>query len=186
MQLTDWKHWLHLRGIDANSFSIRDMLNENPVFVYIAVGLLTVTALSLVVCQSMGGGGSAPSSHTMIYYDASKEVLRVIEHDFSAGYSRPVLEDGLVEAVIYTCGEQEPGLISDGMSRADLENKGLFIAWLQRMDPNASEEDRLFEMMIQYKLVDSERWLKANDPGVNQILNAPAQRCPDAMPYRAW
>jgi len=185
MKLPDIKYWLYERGIDLDNFSLRETLNDNPVIVYIAAGILTVVCLMLVVCQMVGGSTSALGSYEVIYYDTSKQQVRIVEHDADEGMHPSPLEGttDVFEAAVFYCGEQPEGLDIDGMTRQELEQNGLFIGWLQKTDPEATDDTMMMEGGYLYRRVDGTQWWAAGAPRVDQILRAPYERCKDAQPF---
>jgi|GEM_PF-2402696 len=188
----DWKYWLYRKGIDVDRFSLRDVLNDNPNAVLIGAAAIVLVCVSLVVCHFSGGG--APSGnfkYNVTYYDTTNRVIRIVEIDSNDGMYRSPMDGttDVFEAIIYSCGEQPKGLLRDGMSLQELEEKGLFIGWLQKTEPvkggQSSSPDFMEIDSITYRRLDGTRWYKDSSPEMNKIFNAPYEKCKNAQIYVA-
>ena len=193
MEMPDWKYWLYRKyGIDVDNLDVREVLNDNPLFVYIGAGVLVFFALTLVVCQFTGGvsgGFSGSYNYKLVYYDVNAKTLHVMAFDGRDGQAALIApnERGRYQAVIYTCKENPTGLIKDGMPASELEKHGLFIAWLQKQDTSMQGNGpQLAEVDVQMRTLDNEMWVHSYSPESSAIFNAPNRRCKEAMPYIAW
>lgn len=175
MSLEDIRYWYE-------DLELRKKLEENQSFVLIGLICIIVFSLSLVVCQLTGGGaGSYSSEVKLVYFDLDSQTVRVVKHEYPAIPASPLegTEDVFL-ASVYACEECPEGALKDGMSLADLEAEGMFIAWLERHDPDASEEMMMFGEGYQYRTVENDQWYKVTDKGYEQITRGVYDRCPQA------
>lgn len=185
MQLPDWKYWLYQRGIDIDRFELRETLNANPIITLGAAGVVVFICLMLVVCQFTGGGPASVSSYKVIYYDTSNKTLKVVDHNVSDGMHPSPMKGttDVFEVMLFYCGESPGNVNVDGMTVEQLEEKGIFIGWLQKIDPEQFDESIMSEGHM-YRAVDGKDWVPVYEPEVEKIINMPYQRCSDARPFQ--
>lgn len=175
MGLQEVKYWFE-------DLQLREKLEENQSIVLIAVVGLIVFSLSLVVCQLTGGGaGSYSSEVELVYFDTESQTIRVVDHKYPAMPQSPLEgTENVFLASVYACEECPKGKLKEGMTPEDLKANGMFIAWLEKVDPNISEEMAMFGEGYMYRTLENDKWYKATDRGYEQIVGALYDRCPTA------
>lgn len=164
---------------------LREKLEDNAMAVKIGAGVLILLSLVFIVVNMAGGGGpSVQTQTTVIYYDVDQKVIKLVEHDTSAGPPSSPMNgtENVFIASVWYCDEGKDADVSDGMALADLEAEGLFIAWLEKADP-AAKADEYNARPMMYRKLDSENWSKGETPAVMKIIESPLERCQDAAQY---
>jgi len=120
----------------------------------------------------------------VIYYDVDQQTIRLVEHDPSAGPPASPMPgtDNVFVASVWYCGDAKGASLEDGMTRSALEDAGLFIAWLERDDPDTPANDYVTRPML-LRTLENPRWQKSETPAVIEILDSPLDRCEDAAQY---
>ena len=149
---------------------------------FVAAGLLLVIVLclSMVFCHLNGGGGKAPREVELLYFDLSSKTIRLVEHHYPAMPTSPL--PGTTDvflARVYACEDSPEVVIKEGMTIEDLETNGLFIAYLEREDPEPKEES---DGLI-YRAMDNDQWYEPTDKGFEQLIAAIYERCPKAKRF---
>lgn len=175
MSLEDIRYWFE-------DLELRKKLEENQSFVLIGLIFIIVFSLSLVVCQLTGGGsGSYSQEVKLVYFDLTNQTIRVVDHEYPAIPASPLEgTDDVFLASVYACEECPKGKIKDGMTMADLKAEGMFVAWLERYDPDVTEEMAMYGEGYLYRTLENDKWYKATDPGYDQIVRGLYERCPGA------
>lgn len=175
MGLQEIKYWFE-------DLQLREKLEENQSILLLgAIGLIVVS-LGMVVCQLVGGGsGSYSNEVQLVYFDMESQSIRLVDHEYPAMPKSPLEgTDNVFMASVYACEDCPKGKLKDGMSKEDLKANGMFIAWLERIDPDLSEEMAMFGEGYEYRSLDNDKWYKATDRGYEQIVNGLYKRCPTA------
>jgi len=160
---------------------LRSKLEENQSVVVIALIVLIVFCLGLVMCQVFGGRSSVSSDVELVYYDLGNQTIKLVDHTYPAIPKSPLEgTENVFLASVFKCGECPKGTIKDGMTMQDLKSEGMFIGWLEKIDPNASEEMAMFGEGNLYRSVESDRWYRAMDQGYEAITQRVYARCSDA------
>jgi len=171
-ELRDWYEDLELRN----------KLEENQSLVIVGLIVVIVFCLSLVMCQLFGGGPSSVSSEVkLVYYDLGDQSIKLVDHKYPAMPQSPL--EGTTDvflATVFACEECPKGKIKDGMTREELKAEGMFIGWLEKIDPNLSEEMAMFGEGYLYRGLESDRWYKATDQGYEAINARVYEKCSDA------
>ncbi|MGB0766636.1 MAG: hypothetical protein ACPGYV_02880 [Phycisphaeraceae bacterium] len=177
MDLQDIRYWFE-------DLDLRNKSEEYKPFIILGLCLVIVFCLSLVLCQLTGGGsGSFSNEVRLVYYDTTNQIIKLVDHEYPAIPQSPL--EGTTDiflASVYGCEDCPQGTIKDGMTRAELKDKGMFIGWLERIDPTANDEMMLYEQGYEYRLVEGATWYNATDPGYQKIIEDLYNRCPNARP----
>lgn len=177
MGLQEIKYWFE-------DLRLGEKLEENQSIVLIGAISLIVVSLGLVVCQLTGGGpGSYSSEVQLVYFDTQSQTIRLVDHEYPAMPQSPLEgTENVFLASVYACEECPEGKLKDGMSQDDLKANGMFIAWLQRVDPDITEEMAMFGEGYEYRTLENDKWYMATDRGYEQIVSGLYERCPSARP----
>lgn len=171
-ELRDWYEDLELKS----------KLEENQSIVVLGLIVVIVFCLCLVMCQVFGGGPGAVSTDVkLVYFDLTNKEIKVVAHEYPAMPKSPL--EGTTDvflASVFACDECPKGKIKDGMTMDELEAEGMFIGWLEKIDPEISEEMAMFGEGYLYRAVDSERWYKATDKGYETINMRVYEKCKTA------
>ncbi|MEM6458115.1 MAG: hypothetical protein AAF710_01855 [Planctomycetota bacterium] len=142
--------WFHftaafaaLRPKETGPMSLREYLNNNSAVATILAVVLLVVALGAIVWQNSGGPGGR--SLDAFYLDLNTGELFVDRGaqltPFDRGTGERTYADGgrgsAVRAVVLTCGD--PADVRAGMTVAELESVGAFVAYVQRLSPRARD-----------------------------------------------
>ncbi|MFK7789546.1 MAG: hypothetical protein AB8C95_08675 [Phycisphaeraceae bacterium] len=176
MNLQDLRDWY-------DDLELRNKLEENQSIVVVGLIGLIIFSLVLVTCQMVGGGGSVSSEVKLVYFDVSNQSIRLVDHEYPAIAQSPL--DGTTDvylATIFSCEECEKGAIKEGMSLEDLKAKGMFVGWLEKIDPEMSEEMAMFGEGRLYRTVENDRWYKPTERGYEVINTRVYEKCARARP----
>lgn len=118
--------------------SVREFLNNNSAVATIVAVVLLVLALGIIVWQNKP---ASARDYRSFYYDLNTKEIFVDDGTkttpFDRGSGTFEFHDGpqgsAVRAYIFTCGD--PDDIKEGMSLAEIEAAGGYIAYLERMTP---------------------------------------------------
>ena len=176
MDLQDVRYWLE-------DLELRKKLEQNQSVVVAALALVIFISMCLVVCHLVGGpgGGSHSNDVRLVYFDTETNTIRVVDHEYPAIPASPLKgTDNVFLASVYSCEDCPEGAIKDGMTLDEIEEEGMFIAWLERIDPKANEDMALFGEGYEYRLPEGDKWYKSADPGYQKIIRDLYERCPTA------
>lgn len=165
--------------------NLREKMEENASAVKVGAGVLILLSLGFIVVRLFGGGGTnLQTQSTAIYYDVDQKVIKLVEHDTSAGpvpSPMPGAENVFI-ASVWFCGDGEGVEVTDGMALAELERAGLFIAWLEKADTTPKGSAYNSRPMM-YRTLDNTAWSKGETLAVTKIIESPQERCKDAVQY---
>ncbi|MFK7789548.1 MAG: hypothetical protein AB8C95_08685 [Phycisphaeraceae bacterium] len=166
--------------------SIREKLEDNQAVVMIGAGVLIAGSVILLILRLTAGGGAAElqTQATVIYYDLDQQAIKLVEHDTSTGPAASPLAgtENVFVAAVWYCGESQGASLSDGMTLEELEEAGLFIAWLEKNDDRVQANEYVTNPR-QYRTLDDPAWKRGETPAVIAILEGPLDRCEDAAQY---
>lgn len=122
--------------------SVREFLNNNSAVATIVAVVLLVLALGIIVWQNKG---PTTRDYRSFYYDLNTKEIFVDDGTkttpFDNGNGTFEFHDGpqgsAVRAYVFTCGD--PEAINEGMTLAEIEAAGGYIAYLERMTPEMRE-----------------------------------------------
>jgi hypothetical protein len=176
MGLQEIRYWFE-------DLELRKKLEENQSITIVALLVVILFCLSLVVCQLIGGGpGTSTTAVQLVYYDLDSKTIKIVAHEYPAQPTSPLEgTENVFMASVFACEECPEGQIKDGMSLEDLKAEGMFIAWLERIDPNMTEEMAMFGEGNSYRTLESDRWYKTSEKGYERINQKLNDRC--ARPY---
>lgn len=154
----------------------REFFNNNPAVVTGGAALVLVLCLGLIFYQLMGGGGGGSADAKVVFYDLSNDKIMVVsalDNRFS-----PMLDNETAyRAIIHSCGEC--GKFKDGMTRQELEDAGMFIAYLMSIP---TRDDAMMGpgevMAIEYYSMEDELWYADMTQGSDNLRRA-ASLCED-------
>lgn len=167
-------------------FDLRGKLNDNPMVMVTGLTLLIITCFSLIICH-FSGGGSVSNKAKLIYFDTKKQQIRVVEHEYPELPASPLEgEEGVYLAAVFSCVDQEPGAVKEGMTLEDLQANDMFIGWLEQSDGDAMDADIAFEetYLYKYRMLDGDKWYSIDEPGFRAIQTWPYEKCADAVRCR--
>ena len=172
MGVQEFRDWL-------SDLELREKLQENQSVLAVVLILVIVLCLSLVMCQLFGGGsGSYSNEVKLVYFDTANKTVRVIDHEYPDMPASPLAgTDNTFLASVYACDDCPKGKIKDGMTLAELEAEGMFVAWLERIDPNATPEMAMFGSDRTYRRVTDQRWYRSDEQGYAQMNKELQARC---------
>lgn len=172
-ELRDWYDDLELRS----------KLEENQSIVVGGLLVVIIFCLGLVMCQLFGGGPSSYSSEVqLVYFDTTNQTIRVVDHEYPEPHASPLAgTTDVFFASVYSCEECPKGTLKDGMSLEELKSNGMFIGWLEKYEPNLSEEAQMLGEGSLYRSVESDRWYKGTDKGYQAITKRVFTKCPTAQ-----
>lgn len=162
---------------------LRQKIEENQSIIVIALIAVIVCCLGLVTCQMFGGGASYSSEVKLVYFDTENQSVRLVDHEYPAIPTSPL--EGTTDvflATVFACEECPQGKIKDGMTLEDLKANGMFVGWLEKVDPQMDEESAMYGEGYFYRSIDSDRWYKATDKGYQTINNRVYEKCQNARP----
>ena len=117
----------------------------------------------------------------LVYFDTEAQSIRLIDHTYPAMPKSPLKGTSDVYlAAVFRCKDCPRGMLKDGMTLEELEKKGMFVGWLEKIDPNVSEEMAMFGEGYAYREVDGTKWYKETDRGYDQINSKIYDRCDNA------
>ena len=181
---------------------VREFLNNNSAVATILAVVLLVMALGVIIWQNQG---PQPRQFEVFYYDLNTQevfvddVSRVVPFDRGNGTYEFV--DGsrgsAVRAMIYTCGDPEAS--KEGMTLAEIEAAGGFIAYLERFAPQMlerqaridagesllDENDEDYESgfdSVWVSTPEGQTWVNQNSEAGTQVIQSGLQRCGNATP----
>lgn len=165
---------------------LRDTLDEKKPIVIGAAGLLILLSIVYLVVSMFTGGGNAPGTKaTLIYFDVAGQKVQLVDFDASSGElpATPLTAGAEVFlASVWYCGDSSDAKLSDGMALSELEAAGLFIAWLEKVDPNGAVNEFGTRPML-YRTLSQPKWVKAETAQSLAIIESPYDKCPDAKRY---
>ncbi|MEM6506464.1 MAG: hypothetical protein AAF711_13565 [Planctomycetota bacterium] len=175
MSLEDIKYWFE-------DLELRKKLEENQSIVLIALILVIVASLSMVFCHLVGGGpGSYSSTVELVYFDLDSETVRIVEHEYPDMPTSPLEgTDSVYLASVYSCQECPKGQIKDGMTLGDLKANGMFVAWIERIEPDIAHEQALSGEAYAYRTLDDETWHSGIEQGYDKVYQKMNRRCEGA------
>ena len=166
---------------------LREKLEDNRPMVMIGAGVLIALSLIWLIVRLSGGGGAAtlPTQATVIYYNVDQQTIQLVEHDTSTGppVSPMAGTDNVFVASVWYCGDAKDASLEDGMTLAALEDAGLFIAWLERDDPDNTSANEYVTDPVLLRTLDNPAWHKGESPAGLTIIQTPLDRCEDAANY---
>ncbi len=175
MSLQDLRDWY-------DDLELRQKLEENQSMVIVGLLVLIVFCLGLVMCQLFGGGpGSYSNEVELVYFDTADQSIRIVEHTYPALPQSPL--EGTTDvflASVFGCEECPKGQIKDGMTLEDLKANGMFIGWLEQIDPDINDEMAMFGEGYMYRSVDDDRWYKPTDKGYEELNKRVYDKCATA------
>ena len=175
MNFEDIRYWWE-------DLELRKKLEENQSIVILGLIIIILFSLGAVTCQMFGGrGGSFSQEVELVYFDLTNQTIKIVNHEYPAIPMSPLegTEDVFM-ARVFSCEDCPEGKLKDGMTPDDLKANGMFVAWLERTDPNATEEMMMFGEGQEFRTLSSERWYNTSDPGYQQMMKAFSERCPRA------
>lgn len=164
---------------------LREKLDDNRPAVMIGAGVLIVLSLIWLVVRLSGGGApTLPTQATAVYFDLDQQTIRLIEHDTSTGPPASPMAgtDNVFIASVWYCGDAQGVSLTDGMTLAALEDAGLFIAWLERDDPDTPANAYVTNPILM-RTLENPVWQKGESPAGLAIIESPLDRCEDAAQY---
>jgi len=165
---------------------LRDKLEDNKPVVLGAAGLLILLSIVYLIVSMFTGGGNAPGTKaTLIYFDLAGQKVQLVDFDASSGElpATPLSAGAEVFlASVWSCGESSDAKLTDGMTLSELEAAGLFIAWLEKEDPNGAINEFGTRPML-YRTLSQPKWVKADTAQSLAIIESPYDKCPDATRY---
>lgn len=172
MGLQEIRYWLE-------DLELRKKLEENQSITIISLLVVIIFCLSMVVCQFVGGGpGSMASEAKVVYFDLDSQTIKIVDHKYPAPLTSPLEgTENVFLASVYSCEECPDGKLKDGMTPEDLKAEGMFIAWLERIDPNITDEMAMFGEGHSYRTLESDRWYKTSEKGFEMINKKLVDRC---------
>ena len=176
MDLQDIRYWLE-------DLELRKKLEENQSIVIGGLCVIILFSLGLVTCHLLGGPSQASYTNSveLVYFDTETKTIKLVEHEYPAIPASPLEgQENVYLASVYACEECPKGAIKDGMTLEEIEEEGMFIAWIERIDPNATDEMALFGEGYSYRLPDKDKWYSSSDPGYQKIIRELYERCPKA------
>ena len=175
MGLEDIRYWWE-------DLELRKKLEENQSIVILGLLVIILFSLGLVTCQLMGGRqGSFSQEAELVYFDLTNQTIKIVDHEYPAPPTSPL--DGTEDifmARVFSCEELPEGTLKDGMTLDELKAKGMFVGWLERIDPEMSEEMAMFGEGQSYRTLENDRWYKTSEPGYEKIMKQFSARCPRA------
>ncbi|MEM9916355.1 MAG: hypothetical protein AAF911_15475 [Planctomycetota bacterium] len=179
--------------------SVREFLNNNSAVATIVAVVLLVMALGVIIWQNQG---PQPRQLDVFYYDLNTQEVFVDDLSrvvpFDRGNGAYEFADGprgsAVRAMIYTCGDPEE--IKEGMTLAEIEAAGGFIAYLERFTPqmlerqariDAGESISYEDYEVDYDSVwvstpEGQTWVNQNSEAGTQVIQSGLQRCGNVIP----
>lgn len=156
--------------------SAREFFNNNPAVVTGGAVLVLVICLTLISCQLFGLGGNSASGDKVVYYDLSTDkimLLKAVDRPAS-----PLADNATAfRATIHACGEC--GKIKDGMTQQEIEDAGMFVAYLMEIPTREDMQMGPGGMMgIQYLSLENREWYPEQTPEGQQVM-VNAFNCPD-------
>lgn len=175
MRLQDIRYWFE-------DLELRRKLESNQPILLVSLIILIIFSLCLVVCQLAGGGQTSSSREVkLVYYDLGRQAIRIVEHQYPGIPASPLAgTDDVYQATVFACEECPKGTIKDGMTLDDLQAEGMFIGWIERHDPEMTDEMAMLGKGYQYRTLETDRWYGQSDPGFQVISEKPYQRCQSA------
>lgn len=171
-RLRDWYEDLELR----------DKLEENQSIVIVGLLAVILLSLGLVMCQMFGGGTASYSNKVkLVYFDTANQSIRVVDHEYPEMHKSPL--EGTTDvffAAVFACEDCPEGVIKDGMTLADLKANGLFIGWLEKIDPNPDQAIAMFGEGMMFRTIEKDRWYRATDKGYDMIQTRVYEKCSTA------
>ncbi|MEM9344996.1 MAG: hypothetical protein AAGB26_00120 [Planctomycetota bacterium] len=175
MSLEDIKYWFE-------DLELRKKLEENQSVVLIALILVIVVSLSMVFCHLVGGGARSYSGTVdLVYFDLESETVRIVKHEYPDTPASPLKgTDNVYLASVYSCKECPKGQIKDGMTLDDLKANGMFVAWIERIEPNITDELALSGQAYAYRTLEDETWYAGIEQGYDKVYQKMNRRCEGA------
>lgn len=174
--------------------NVREFLNNNSAVATIVAVVLLVIALGIIVWQNKG---PSAGQYESFYYDLNTQEIFVDDATLSAPFDRGTgtyeyfdgAKGSAVRAIIFTCND--PADIKAGMTLAEIEAAGGFIAYLERLSPQMiemqakldagqelAEQDYMLDMgggLI--STIDGQVWLSQESEQGMQLVSASFSRC---------
>lgn len=122
--------------------NIREFLNNNSAVATIMAVVLLVIALGFIVWQNKG---PSAGQYDSFYYDLNTQEIFADDATLTVPFERGTgtfeyfdgAKGSAVRAMIFTC--QDPADIKSGMTLAEIEAAGGFVAYLERLSPQMIE-----------------------------------------------
>ncbi|MBX2851294.1 MAG: hypothetical protein KTR15_06075 [Phycisphaeraceae bacterium] len=175
MGLQEIRYWFE-------DLELRKKLEENQSVAVVGLLVVIIFCLGLVMCQLTGGGpGSSTREFKLVYFDVDSQTIKIVDHKGPAQAASPLEgTDNVFIASVFACEACPEGQIKDGMNLDDLKAEGMFIAWLERIDPNMTDEMAMFGEGRSYRTLENDRWYKTTEKGYELINKRLLDRCPKA------
>ncbi|MEO0474437.1 MAG: hypothetical protein AAF085_00510 [Planctomycetota bacterium] len=175
MGMQELRYWLE-------DLELRKKLEENQSVVVIGLVVVILFCLGVVACQLMGGGPGAGSSDVrLVYFDMDSQTVRIIDHTYPDLPTSPLEgTESVYIASVFSCEDCPKGKIKDGMTLEELKAEGMFVAWLEKRDPEVSEEMAMFGEGYSYRSLENDRWYKNTERGYEAIHAKLVERCSQA------
>lgn len=141
--------------------SAREFFNNNPAVVSGAAVLVLVLCLGAISCSLFGWGGAGGGSKNvqLVYYDLSNDSLKLVRAQDRLG--SPLVGTETYLGYVMSCGEC--GEINEGMTRAELEAGGMYIAYLQTLpESDGMSRELMLEGQVEIYDFASEGWYMMN------------------------
>jgi len=174
MDLQDVRYWLE-------DLELRKKMEEYRAFVIVGLCVIILISLSLMLCHVVGGPSASSYTNTveLVYFDTETKTIKLVKHEYPAIPASPLAgKENVFLASVYACEDCPKGAIKDGMTLEQIKAEGMFIAWLERIDPNATDEMALFGEGYSYRLPEEDKWYSSADPGYQKIIRDLYERCP--------
>lgn len=174
--------------------NVREFINNNSAVATIMAVVLFAVALAIIVWQNKG---PSAGQYESFYYDLNTQEIFVDDATLSTPFDRgggtfeyfDGVKGSAVRAMIFTCND--PADIKKGMTLAEIEAAGGFIAYLERLSPETiamqskldagqdlTEQDRVIGMaggLI--STIDGQVWFNQESEQGMQLVNASFSRC---------
>lgn len=174
--------------------NIREFLNNNSAVATIMAVVLLVIALGVIVWQSKGPSAGQFDS---FYYDLNTQEIFVDDATLSVPFDRGTgtfeyfdgAKGSAVRAMIFTCND--PAEIKAGMTLAEIEAAGGFVAYLERLSPQmiemqakmqAGQEPAELDLAMDYSgglisTIEGKAWFGQESEQGMQLMTAAFSRC---------
>lgn len=175
---------MHIDDIRDFCQDLREKLAKNQ--------LLTAGLLLLILIASLGlityhftSSGIRPAEVKLVYFDLKSQTIQIVNHTYPDMPASPLEgTDDVFIASVYACDPKPDGTIKDGMTLEDLKANGMFIAKLEKIDPDVTGEAAIFGKGTSYRTLTDEAWHETDSPGHKAIQRMLKSRCP--KPHRCY
>lgn len=165
--------------------SLRDTLEEHRKYVLIGVGVVFLISLILMTQTLFGGGGGEPvrTFENIVYYDLASQtiIVKPYDHDMRDDLQSPLPDRPQAYiAGVFACGSCPEGVLEDGMTLAELDAAGMFVAYIKQID-STGRRDQWGGRLVQYRAPNGNRWYDIDTDQAFALVTLPFERCPDAI-----